>query len=167
MFGEAFLPERKQHKNKHIESALKHAESEGWTLSRTQADLRNLGLQSSARTTRRPAATAFGVDSVYGAPRAIRRTSRKKIRKAVEKCEEQEGESEASRPEGEIVATYEFVLKFTVGDAEADPSQYFGALGDAGCTDALVGVGQMGVIALDFSREAPSARAAITSAIAM
>ncbi len=63
------------------------------------------------------------------------------------------------------MAIYEFVLKFTVGDAETDPSQYFSALGDAGCTDALVGVGQMGVIGLDFSREATSARAAVTSAI--
>ena len=63
------------------------------------------------------------------------------------------------------MAIYEFVLKFAVGDADADPSQHLTALGDAGCTDALVGVGQMGLIVLDFSREASSAHAAITSAI--
>lgn len=60
---------------------------------------------------------------------------------------------------------YEFVLKFTVGDADTDPSQFFSALGEAGCTDALVGVGQMGVIGFDFARTAPSAREAVSSAI--
>jgi hypothetical protein len=64
------------------------------------------------------------------------------------------------------VATYEFALKFAVGDADTDPSQFFSALGEAGCTDALVGVGQMGVVGLDFGREASSAREAVGSAIA-
>jgi hypothetical protein len=39
-------------------------------------------------------------------------------------------------------------------------------LGEFGCSDALVGVGQPGRIALDFTREGPSAQAAITSALA-
>ena len=64
------------------------------------------------------------------------------------------------------MAVYEFVLKFTVGVADTDPSQFINALGEAGCTDALVGVGQMGVVGLDFAREAPSAREAISSGIA-
>lgn len=64
------------------------------------------------------------------------------------------------------MAVYEFVLKFTVGDAGMDPSQFLGALGEAGCTDALVGVGQLGVIGLDFAREADSAHEAIRDAIA-
>jgi hypothetical protein len=64
------------------------------------------------------------------------------------------------------VALYEFILKFTVGDADTDPAQFIEALGEAGCTDALVGIGGMGVIGLDFAREASSAREAITSAIA-
>lgn len=61
---------------------------------------------------------------------------------------------------------YEFVLKFTVGGSDTDSSRFLRALGEAGCTDALVGVGQMGVIGLDFAREAPSAREAVSSAIA-
>ena len=64
------------------------------------------------------------------------------------------------------MAVYEFVLRFTVGDVATDPSQFFDALAEAGCTDALVGVGQLGVIGLDFARAAPSARDAISSAIA-
>lgn len=64
------------------------------------------------------------------------------------------------------MAIYEFILKFRVGDAATDPSEFFTALGEAGCTDAMVGVGQMGVIGLDFSREASSANEAISTAIA-
>ncbi len=64
------------------------------------------------------------------------------------------------------MAVYEFVLKFAVGGADTDPSQFINALGDAGCTDALVGIGQMGVIGLDFGREAKSAHEAVSSAIA-
>jgi hypothetical protein len=63
------------------------------------------------------------------------------------------------------MAVYEFVLKFSVGAPETDPAQFLAALAYAGCTDALVGVGQMGVIGLDFAREAPSAREAVGSAI--
>jgi hypothetical protein len=38
--------------------------------------------------------------------------------------------------------------------------------GEVGCYDALVGIGQPGRIALNFSREADSAQAAIVSALA-
>jgi len=60
---------------------------------------------------------------------------------------------------------FDFVLKFSLGDPSANPEGHVAALGDVGCTDALVGVGQMGMIALDFSREASSAREAVTSAL--
>lgn len=63
------------------------------------------------------------------------------------------------------MTVYDFILRFKVGDADTDPAQYFEALGNAGCTDALVGVGQMGAISLDFGREAPSARDGVESAI--
>ncbi len=39
-------------------------------------------------------------------------------------------------------------------------------LGEAGCDDALVGIGQPGRLALAFTREAPSAQAAMRSALA-
>lgn len=60
---------------------------------------------------------------------------------------------------------YDFTLKFSLPDAEADPDQYIAALAAAGCDDALVGVGQAGRIALDFTRSADSAFAAISSAL--
>lgn len=60
---------------------------------------------------------------------------------------------------------YEFTLKFRIPDSDADPEQFVGALSVAGCDDALVGIGQRGRIALDFTRSAKSAYAAISSAV--
>jgi hypothetical protein len=60
---------------------------------------------------------------------------------------------------------YEFTLKYRLGDPAADPGQYVAALAQAGCDDALVGVGQNGRISLNFIREAESALEAISSAI--
>lgn len=60
---------------------------------------------------------------------------------------------------------YEFLLKFRLPDPDADPEQFIGALADAGCNDATIGIGQRGRIALDFSREAETAEKAFASAI--
>jgi hypothetical protein len=60
---------------------------------------------------------------------------------------------------------YEFTLKFRLPNAGAAPESFVDALAEAGCDDALVGVGQPERIALDFNREARSAVEAITSAI--
>jgi predicted DNA-binding transcriptional regulator AlpA len=59
---------------------------------------------------------------------------------------------------------YTFVLNFTLASREDDPEQYLDALFDAGCDDATVGVGQYGIIGLDFTRAAASAEDAIRSA---
>lgn len=64
------------------------------------------------------------------------------------------------------MTVYEFALSFTVGGVDTDPARYLEALAEAGCTDALIGVGRMGMIGLDFSRESHSAEDAIGSAIA-
>jgi len=60
---------------------------------------------------------------------------------------------------------YEFVLRFQLPDVEAQPDDYLDALYEAGCDDALVGIGLPGYIGLDFCREAESASEAISSAI--
>lgn len=59
---------------------------------------------------------------------------------------------------------YAFVLKYRLphgvgGEAAVE------ALGAAGCTDALVGIGIAGRLALEFDREAEDATSAVTSAI--
>jgi len=60
---------------------------------------------------------------------------------------------------------YEFTLKFKLPTSETDDDAVMERLGEQGCTDALVGLGQPGYVGLDFLREAPSAEAALLSAI--
>jgi hypothetical protein len=61
--------------------------------------------------------------------------------------------------------SFTFTLNFTLPNREDNPEQYLDALYDAGCDDAAVGVGQYGMIGLDFSRSATSAENAIRSAV--
>jgi len=61
---------------------------------------------------------------------------------------------------------YEFTLKLKLAEPESQPEKHLNALAEAGCTDALIGIGQAGKIALNFIREAPSAYEAISSALA-
>lgn len=61
---------------------------------------------------------------------------------------------------------YSFTLKYKLSDQDCDPDALVERLGAAGCDDALVGVGQPGRLALEFSREASSAEDAIRSALA-
>ena len=60
---------------------------------------------------------------------------------------------------------YDFKLKFALPSDSPSPDELTERLGEAGCDDALVGIGQPGRIALDFSREAASARSAVISAL--
>ena len=60
---------------------------------------------------------------------------------------------------------YEFTLKFKLPISHTDADAVVERLGEQGCTDALVGLGQAGYIGLDFVREAQSAEAALLSAI--
>jgi predicted DNA-binding transcriptional regulator AlpA len=60
---------------------------------------------------------------------------------------------------------YTFSLNFALPGRDGDPEQYLDALFDAGCDDGVVGVGQYGMIGLDFTRAATSAEAAIRSAV--
>jgi predicted DNA-binding transcriptional regulator AlpA len=64
------------------------------------------------------------------------------------------------------VNTYEFTLKFSLPVSESDMDELVERLGEAGCDDALIGIGQPGRIALEFAREAESAFDAISSAVA-
>lgn len=60
---------------------------------------------------------------------------------------------------------YEFILKFALPDDNMDPELIVSALVNSGCTDALIGIGQKGRVALDFSRTAQSATDAMVSAL--
>ena len=60
---------------------------------------------------------------------------------------------------------YEFTLKFMLAPQDANVDELVERLGEAGCNDALVGIGQTGRLALDFTRAASSAKQAIVSAL--
>jgi predicted DNA-binding transcriptional regulator AlpA len=61
---------------------------------------------------------------------------------------------------------YVFTLKYQLADDDRDLDAVVERLGEAGCDDALVGIGQPGRLALEFTREAESADAAMYSALA-
>jgi len=63
------------------------------------------------------------------------------------------------------VNTYEFELKFRLPKTSQDAESFVERLGEADCTDALVGIGQAGRIAFRFTRDANSAFEAVLSAI--
>jgi hypothetical protein len=61
--------------------------------------------------------------------------------------------------------TFEFELKFSLPKSSQKPESFVERLGEAGCTDALVGIGQTGRIAFHFTRDANTAFEAVLSAI--
>jgi len=63
------------------------------------------------------------------------------------------------------MSDYEFTLRFQLQDENDNPENYLDLLFEAGCDDALVGVGSLGSISLNFTRKASTASAAVTSAI--
>jgi hypothetical protein len=61
---------------------------------------------------------------------------------------------------------YAFTLKFKLDpETVLDDNDIMARLGNAGCTDALVGLGMSGYVSLEFDRESSSALSAILSAI--
>ena len=60
---------------------------------------------------------------------------------------------------------YDFTLRFKLQAATYSVEQLIERLGEAGCDDATVGIGQSGRIALNFTRESASASDAVLSAI--
>lgn len=60
---------------------------------------------------------------------------------------------------------YIFILKYQLDERASDRDALMERLGEAGCDDALVGIGQPGRLALEFTREAKSAKAAVRSAL--
>lgn len=61
---------------------------------------------------------------------------------------------------------YTFTLKYQLANDDRDLDALVERLGEAGCDDALVGIGQPGRLALEFTREAADAGTAVRSALA-
>lgn len=60
---------------------------------------------------------------------------------------------------------YTFTLKYQLADDDLDLDALVERLGAAGCDDALVGIGQPGRLALEFTRQAANAEEAVRSAL--
>ena len=67
---------------------------------------------------------------------------------------------------GAVTMEYEFTLKYKLSEKQSDMDVLVEQLAEAGCEDAMVGSGQRGRVALNFTREAPSAKEAMFSALA-
>lgn len=63
-----------------------------------------------------------------------------------------------------VMTSYDSILRFVLPDPRANPAHFLDALFEAGCDDAVIGIGLPGSVALDFSREATSADVAVRSA---
>jgi len=61
---------------------------------------------------------------------------------------------------------YTFILRYQLTADESDMDALVERLDGAGCDDALVGTGQLGRLALEFTREAADAGEAVRSALA-
>ena len=61
---------------------------------------------------------------------------------------------------------YTFTLQYKLADAGQEPDELVERLAEAGCDDALIGIGRRGYLALEFTREAQSALEASQSALA-
>ena len=59
---------------------------------------------------------------------------------------------------------YTFTLKYQLAADDRDADALVERLGEAGCDDALVGIGQPGRLALEFTREAADADDAVDPA---
>jgi hypothetical protein len=60
---------------------------------------------------------------------------------------------------------YEFTLNFKLAPSDANADEIVERLGEAGCNDALAGIGRPGQIALNFIRDSESAETAVISAL--
>lgn len=61
---------------------------------------------------------------------------------------------------------FTFTLKYQLADDDYDSHALIERLGEAGCNDAVVGIGQPGRLVLEFTREAENVEAAMRSALA-
>jgi len=61
---------------------------------------------------------------------------------------------------------YTFTLRYKLADGGQEPDELVGRLAETGCDDALIGIGQRGYLALEFTREAQSALEAFQTALA-
>jgi hypothetical protein len=60
---------------------------------------------------------------------------------------------------------YDFTLKFDISILECEPDTFLDQLYEAGCDDAIIGIGRPGRLSMNFIREAKTASEAVLSAL--
>ncbi|SJM94637.1 helix-turn-helix transcriptional regulator [Crenothrix polyspora] len=60
---------------------------------------------------------------------------------------------------------YDFTLKFDISSLECEPDTFLDQLYEAGCDDAIIGIGRPGRLSINFTREAKNASEAVLSAL--
>lgn len=106
----------------------------------------------------------FCIASIWSTPRNAG-THGRQIRRVVDHCAARRDKAQLQASRRLTMTDYEFTLKFSLPASVGDADQYIEALAVAGCDDALIGIGQNGRIALDFTRGASSAFKAISTAL--
>ena len=64
------------------------------------------------------------------------------------------------------MANYKFILRFNIENCQRSTDDFLEELAEAGCTDAFIGIGQTGRLAMAFSRESKSEVHAMCSTMA-
>lgn len=64
-----------------------------------------------------------------------------------------------------MTTAFVFTLRYALAENDRNLDALEERLGEAGCDDALVGLGQAGRVALEFTRESEAAEAALHSAL--
>lgn len=147
---------RDRHPNKQVEAALRHAEKRGWIVKAAGRSGHAWGRLYCPHNDPDCRCGEFCVLSIASTPRDADNHARMIIRRV-------EGASESRR--AATVPDYEFTLRYSLARPESDMDAVAEALYANGCDDALVGIGQIGRVALDFSRYATTARNAVLGAI--
>ena len=150
---------RSLHPKKEVEAALRHAETHGWRV--TVGGAHAWGKIYCPRRHDECRCGEFCITSVWSTPRNPGNHARA-LRRVVDNCTAHGGRRAARRG---TAMEYIFTLKYQLGSDVEDMDAVIERLGEAGCDDALAGIGLPGRLALEFTREAPSAEVAVGSAL--
>ena len=148
---------RSLHPKKEVEAALRHAETHGWRV--TVGGAHAWGKIYCPRRHDECRCGEFCITSVWSTPRNPGNHARA-LRRVVDTAH---GGRRAARRG--TAMEYIFTLKYQLGSDVEDMDAVIERLGEAGCDDALAGIGLPGRLALEFTREAPSAEVAVGSAL--
>lgn len=154
---------RAAHPKKEVESALRHAELHGWQVKAGGSHA--WGRMYCPYSDPECRCGRFCIASIWSTPKSPGSHARD-LRRVVDNCTAAKTAREAARSQKKGTAMeYKFTLSYRLASQDCDQDELVERLGAAGCTDALIGIGTPGHLALMFSRDASSAERALFSAL--